>query len=146
MRQALAAAEPERRQKMLEEHVREQMARVLRLEAAKIPAKAPLSSLGFDSLIAIEFRNRLESTLGLELQATLVWAHPTLMELIEHLAAKIILSVAAPREAADEAAASITAMSEEAAEAEFTADFVRVLEEAANIFSGEVGLPHPNNK
>jgi len=41
----------------------------------------PLESLGLDSLMGLELRNRLESSLGTTLPAALVWAYPTITDL-----------------------------------------------------------------
>ncbi|BCI53466.1 phthiocerol/phenolphthiocerol synthesis polyketide synthase type I PpsC [Mycolicibacterium litorale] len=40
-----------------------------------------MTSLGLDSLMALELRNRLESRLGITLPAALVWAYPTISDL-----------------------------------------------------------------
>jgi phthiocerol/phenolphthiocerol synthesis type-I polyketide synthase C len=40
-----------------------------------------MTSLGLDSLMALELRNRLESSLGITLPAALVWAYPTITDL-----------------------------------------------------------------
>ncbi|MGB8211886.1 MAG: SDR family NAD(P)-dependent oxidoreductase [Mycobacterium sp.] len=41
----------------------------------------PLESLGLDSLMGLELRNRLETTLGITLPVALVWAYPTISAL-----------------------------------------------------------------
>jgi phthiocerol/phenolphthiocerol synthesis type-I polyketide synthase C len=46
-----------------------------------IAADRPMESLGLDSLMALELRNRLEASLGTMLPAALVWAYPTITDL-----------------------------------------------------------------
>jgi phthiocerol/phenolphthiocerol synthesis type-I polyketide synthase C len=41
----------------------------------------PIESLGLDSLMALELRNRLETTLGITVPVALVWAYPTISAL-----------------------------------------------------------------
>ena len=41
----------------------------------------PIESLGLDSLMALELRNRLEASLAITLPAALVWAYPTISDL-----------------------------------------------------------------
>jgi acyl transferase domain-containing protein/acyl-CoA synthetase (AMP-forming)/AMP-acid ligase II/acyl carrier protein len=90
VRAALLEAEPGwQRRALLEEHLKEQAAQVLRLAADQVDPLAPLQSMGFDSLMALELRNRLEDSLGVPLSATLAWNYPTIHELAGHLADKI---------------------------------------------------------
>ena len=90
----LAAAEPGARARLLQEVVRAQVARVLRIPEAKLDAAATLTSLGMDSLTELDLRNRLEADLGLRLPATLIWQCPTIAALTrfltkEHLVAAV---------------------------------------------------------
>ncbi len=74
----------------LERFVREQLARVLRLDSARIDPEVPLQGFGLDSLMGLELRNRLESGLGLSLPVSLIWKHPTLAALCEHLLGEVM--------------------------------------------------------
>ncbi|AEV87034.1 polyketide synthase [Actinoplanes sp. SE50] len=71
----LHAAEGADRLRVAEIKVRELTGRVLRLDPAAIEADAGFKSLGLDSLLSLELRNRLESIFGLRLSPTVLWAH-----------------------------------------------------------------------
>jgi NADPH:quinone reductase-like Zn-dependent oxidoreductase/acyl carrier protein len=91
----LEAPGPAARRAALEAHLRREIGRVLRLSPDSIGATTSFGTLGFDSLMALELRNRLEASLGCRLAATLVWAHPTLTALVDHIAQKLGVSVEA---------------------------------------------------
>ncbi len=103
VRAALLAAEPGARSALLTQHLIEQIAQVLRADPGRISAETPLHSMGMDSLMALELRNRLELSLGLSLPATLVWGRPTVVELVPDLAQRMDLSLAAAEPAASPA-------------------------------------------
>ncbi len=66
-RPQLLGAAPEDRHKMVENYISEQVAQVFGTSADKIDRDTPLTTIGLDSLMAIELMNRLESNLGINL-------------------------------------------------------------------------------
>jgi polyketide synthase 12/epothilone polyketide synthase D len=71
--------------------LRAEIAKVLALaDPAEVPLEQPLQDLGFDSLLAVEFRNRLATLTGARLSATLLFDYPTVSQLSHHLLADIL--------------------------------------------------------
>lgn len=82
----LRAASPiTRKHEILEQHVLKRIGEILRLDPSRIDRLAPFSTLGVDSLMSIELRNRLQPDLNLTLPATLLFAQPTPAALIAYL-------------------------------------------------------------
>ncbi|MFF9040953.1 type I polyketide synthase [Streptomyces sp. NPDC014892] len=106
---ALAGKGPAERRAVLLDTVRTGAAAVLgHASADSIPVELPFSDLGFDSLTAVDLRDRLMAATGLSLSATLVFDHPTAQALADHLTGLLpssapgdTSSAIAPRIAAD---------------------------------------------
>ncbi len=60
-----------------------------RTNAADINAGAVFQDLGFDSLTAVELRNRLKTATGLSLSPTLIFDYPTPIALAQHLESRL---------------------------------------------------------
>ncbi|MEU6076604.1 SDR family NAD(P)-dependent oxidoreductase [Micromonospora sp. NPDC047074] len=86
----LAGRSPAERRKELVDVVRAQVAVVLGHSGADaVGATTAFKELGFDSLTAVEFRNRLNAVVGLRLPVTLVFDYPNPTVLGEHLDAEL---------------------------------------------------------
>ncbi len=89
LRKKLTETEEPARTALLTRHLVEQIGQVTRRDPRQIEASAPFKSLGIDSLMGLELRNRLEAALNLKLSATVVWTYPTAEALARHLASKL---------------------------------------------------------
>jgi len=67
-----------------------------RASAGDINAGTVFQDLGFDSLTAVELRNRLKTATGLTLSPTLIFDYPTPIVLAEHLGARLEVPTAMP--------------------------------------------------
>ncbi|WAC89322.1 type I polyketide synthase [Mycobacterium sp. Aquia_213] len=63
-----------------------------RPNAADINAASVFQDLGFDSLTAVELRNRLKTASGLTLSPTLIFDYPTPIVLAEHLDTRLVVA------------------------------------------------------
>ena len=67
-----------------------ELATLLGLDAGRaLDPRTPLGDLGLDSLLAVELRNVIGTALGRTLPATLLFDHPTLDALADHLLAQL---------------------------------------------------------
>lgn len=90
MQQLEAALVSERRDLLLA-HVRSQALRTLALDPTHtIAPDRPLLDLGLDSLMAVELRNALSTSLGRPLPATLLFDYPTIGALTDYLSKEVL--------------------------------------------------------
>jgi acyl carrier protein len=92
----LALAPGPGRRAIVEAHVRQLVAEVLKLTTARVDMHKPLKTLGLDSLMGLELRNRLEGSTALKLPATLIWNYPTVAALASQIAERMALPLDAP--------------------------------------------------
>jgi len=93
---------PAQRRAAIEAYLQTTLAQVLRLAPSRIERDMPFGRLGLESLMAVEFRNRLAVRLDLSLSATLAWNYPTITDLATYLAGKLDLALAPIGSAAPE--------------------------------------------
>lgn len=73
------------RRSAIEDEVVDHLADVLRRQPAQIDRVRTFESQGLESLMAVEFRARLDAATGVELSATITFNHPTVRELAAHI-------------------------------------------------------------
>ena len=79
------------RMDLLIAHIRSMLAQTLGIQdGQKIGMREPFFDLGLDSLMAVELKNRMESSLNVSLSSTLLFDYPILEKLVNHLADEVI--------------------------------------------------------
>ena len=98
--QVLATTNEDRRLQ-LERHLTERIAQILRRKSANIHPQTSLTRLGFDSLLAVELRNRLDAELQITVPTYLLLADTNIETLTNYLMQR--LEEHAEEQAQDEA-------------------------------------------
>jgi acyl carrier protein len=93
---AAAAAAPVMTPAALLVVVRSEVAAVFRLPDRGVPDDQPLKTLGLDSLMAVELRDRLATRLDARLSATLAFDHPTPADIARFIATTLLPSAGEP--------------------------------------------------
>jgi thioesterase domain-containing protein/acyl carrier protein len=109
-RQQLLAADDTTRQSLVQDYIRQELARIMGIEPSSLETNQPLSTFGLDSLLALELKNNLEGRLDFTLPMAKLMEGPS----IESLAAETTRLVAGGGELPD---ASTAARGEANAEA-----------------------------
>ncbi|ARV58018.1 short-chain dehydrogenase [Nostocales cyanobacterium HT-58-2] len=89
--QQLEAAGVKEKRSLLLTHVRSLIAKVLDLKSSEeIDPYQGFTDLGMDSLMAVELKNRLQTSLECSVPASLVFDYPTVAALVDYLAGQIL--------------------------------------------------------
>lgn len=95
----------------------------------------PIESLGLDSLMALELRNRLEASLAITLPAALVWAYPTISDLAGALCERLGYAPEPDRSGPTDPSDAASELTEE--EMDLLADLVEASELEATTGAGD---------
>jgi amino acid adenylation domain-containing protein len=82
---ALLAAEPDERRRLVEGYLRNQVAHALKLPDSRLDSEQPLNMLGLDSLMAVELRNGIEGDLGMTIPIIAFLQGPSVADLSTQL-------------------------------------------------------------
>ena len=90
LREELRVLPAQTRVRRLEQHVQEQIVRVMRLESPNdVEWQRGLFEIGMDSLMALELKNRLQAGLAVPIPSTLAFDHPTVDAIARFLAGEM---------------------------------------------------------
>ncbi|SCL23245.1 Acyl transferase domain-containing protein [Micromonospora pallida] len=85
LRERYAAMRDAKRRTALTDHVTGELARILMLDEASLDPQKGLFDLGLDSLMALEFKNRVQATFDHEMPTTLLFNYPTVDAVVGYL-------------------------------------------------------------
>jgi acyl carrier protein len=86
----LERANIEQRPSIVMGHLQTEVAKVLGLPSNQLPSlQQGFFDLGMDSLMTMELRNRLETSLGISIPSTVIFEYPTIADLAEYLVGEV---------------------------------------------------------
>jgi acyl carrier protein len=85
----LSSASPDERLRLLTEDLRERVARVMEIPPTALDINQPLTSLGIDSLMAIELKNEAEDEFGVSIPVVNFLQGDSLAQLAGYLAGRL---------------------------------------------------------
>jgi 8-amino-7-oxononanoate synthase len=89
--QQLAATPESDRYNILQEHIRQQIAKVLGFpDSEDVDTQEKFADLGMDSLMAVEFKNNLQASLGNAVSLTAAFDYPTVELLTNYIAQELL--------------------------------------------------------
>ncbi len=86
---AWSAMTPDELRSELETGLRGILARELRIPETELEVDRPFAELGLNSVMAMSIRREAERLVGIELSATMLWNHPTVVSLTTYLVDKL---------------------------------------------------------
>jgi aryl carrier-like protein len=82
-RERILGARSETRAAIVESYLAKQTARILKVPLASVDRETPILQMGFDSLMSIELKNKIETDLGVSIGMARLIQGPTLVELTD---------------------------------------------------------------
>jgi acyl carrier protein len=90
----LFSTEPEIRRSLVETYLIEQVTKVLKLPSPSLDPHQPISTMGFDSLMAIELKNQVEKDLKIIIPMVTFLEGPSVSQLTEMLLGELTAGAA----------------------------------------------------
>jgi acyl carrier protein len=81
LREAIESSPPDARRETVENYLRDEIGRVLRMAPSRLDAHQSLNQLGIDSLMAVELRNHVQARLGVMIPLARLLQDPTIAQL-----------------------------------------------------------------
>ncbi|MCH9648352.1 MAG: SDR family NAD(P)-dependent oxidoreductase [Deltaproteobacteria bacterium] len=146
--QIVGSVSDEERQRTLRGYLRQGLGDVLKIPPGRLSEDVPLTGLGLDSLVAVEWRNRLQTDLEIEVPLARLLGGVTLKDVAQQLAGKLAgrQSVAPPQPSSESSSAALAGAVRSQEEVADGGASEQSQENAAQVFprgSSKPGAPAP---